>query len=118
MLTKRELVLLLVGEILMVSLVHRTSYNQEDALDGENLMDSSNNELFDSYAVDASLYGVDNQTDVQENKSGAVGKFTPITLKANKMKQDVSGLADALRGNSPIKLKLLITKMLYLVSSY
>lgn len=117
MLTERELVLLLVGEILMVSFVYRARYYQEDALDG-NITDSSNNELFDSYAVDASLYGVANQTDVQENKSGAVGKFTPVTLKANKMKQDVSGLADALRGNSPIKLKLLITKMLYLVSSY
>lgn len=47
-----------------------------------------------------------------------MGKFTPITLKANKMKQDVLGLADALRGNSPIKLKLIITKILHLVSSY
>lgn len=102
----------------MVSLVNTASYYQEDALDGENLMDSSKDDLFDSYVVDASLYDVVNQTDIQENKSGAVSEFTPITLKTNKMKQDVLGLADALQGNSPIKLKLLMTKILYLVSSY
>lgn len=68
MLTKRELVLLWVGEILIVSLVHTASYYQEDALDGENLMDSSKYDLFDSNVVDASLYGVVNRTDFQENK--------------------------------------------------
>lgn len=114
----RELVLLWIGEILMVSLVHTASYYQEDALDGENLRDSPKDDLFDSYVVDATVYGVVNRTDVQENKSGAVGKFTPITLKANKMKQDVLGLEDALQGKSPIKLKLLMTTMLYLVSNY